>query len=670
MYRKLKDETAIQRIEPSIVKQQSINVPIDDTIGTDILVPDTVTSPTTVPDATSNHNAVSHHETAFRDEEEQQPAVVENNNITNDTPIEADVLEGETSTGTRRSSRLPHYTERYQAYRKSLGRQIVSFAMPANIEEAKTLPLEPSSYTEATTCLDADQWIPAIFDEYESLIQNSTWIICQLPPGRTAITGKWIFTFKPGYKEVAPRFKARFVARGYSQIYGLDFVDTYSPVVKHYSLRAVLAIAAAKNLEMIQLDIKTAFLNGDLQEEIYMEQPEGFVIPGKEKHVCRLLKSLYGLKQASRAWNQKFHAFIVKFGLTQSKADPCVYFRHQRQGEADEEFTVLIIYGDDGIIFSSREKTLTEILEYLKTTFEIRSLPAHRFVGIDIIRDRPQQMVYISQTHYIQTVAERFNMTTCTPLAVPADPCCRLSPEMSPQSREEEDEMKTVPYREAAGSLMHIMVMTRPDIAYAVGQVAQYAQRPGKQHWRAVKRIIAYLIKTHNLGLSFGRSNDPLIGYCDADYAGDLQSRRSTSGFVFLHLGGPISWASRRQPCVELSTTEAEFVAAAEATKEAVWLQQLLSELGMTGRPTTLYCDNQSAIALVNNPTFHQRTKRIDVRLFYIRELQGNKTINIIYTSTEQQLADLLTKPLAVPRFEKLRDDLGIIQIKSLEPSV
>ena len=189
-------------------------------------------------------------------------------------------------------------------------------------------------------------------------------------------------------------------------------------------------------------------------------------------------------------------------------------------------------------------------------------------------------------------IAGKFNMTTCTPLAVPADPCCRLSPDMSPQNEEEEAEMKTVPFREAVGSLMHIMVMTRPDIAYAVGQVAQYAQKPGKQHWRAVKRIIAYLIKTKNFGLCFGRSSDQLIGFCDADYAGDLQTRRSTSGFLFLHLGGPVSWASRRQPCVALSTTEAEFVAAAEATKEAVWFQQLFSQLGVGGRSTTLHWDN------------------------------------------------------------------------------
>jgi hypothetical protein len=206
---------------------------------------------------------------------------------------------------------------------------------------------------------------------------------------------------------------------------------------------------------------------------------------------------------------------------------------------------------------------------------------------------------------------------------------------MSPQNEEEEAEMKTIPFREAVGSLMHVMVMTRPDIAYAVGQVAQYAQKPGKQYWRAVKRILAYFIKTKNYGLCFGRSSDQLIGFCDADYAGDLQTRRSTSGFLFLYLGEPVSWASRRQPCVALCTTKkAEFVAAAEATKEAVWFQQLLSELGIDDRSTTLYCDNQSAIALVNNPTFHQRTKHISMCDSFTSESCKRRKQSVLFTST------------------------------------
>jgi hypothetical protein len=269
----------------------------------------------------------------------------------------------------------------------------------------------------------------------------------------------------------------------------------------------------------------------------------------------------------------------------------------------------------------------------------------------------------LSQPEYIQKITEKFNMTECNQLAIPADPSCRLSPDMSPQNKEEETEMLNTPFREAVGSLMHVMVMTRPDIAYAVGQVAQFAQNPGKQHWRAVKRILAYLKKTPNVGLRFNQTNSSLSGFCDADYAGDLQTRRSTSGFAFLYHGGPISWTSRRQQCVALSTTEAEFVAAAEATKEAVWLQQLLSEIYTTKLPTPLSCDNQSAIALVKNPALHQRTKHIDVRLFYIREAQESGKVNIIYTNTEQQLADIFTKALAVPKFEGFREALGIVQI-------
>jgi hypothetical protein len=247
------------------------------------------------------------------------------------------------------------------------------------------------------------------------------------------------------------------------------------------------------------------------------------------------------------------------------KADPCVYFQHQREGEIDEMPIILIIYVDDGIILNNHKQTHTDILEM---AFEICSLPAHRLIGIDIIRDRPKRMVYISQPEYVVKIAEKFNMCTYTPPTTPADPCCRISPGMSPQNKEEEDEMKAVPHRKAVGSLMHIRIMTR------------------------------------------------------TDYAGDLQTRHSTSGFVSLHLGRPVPWASRRQPCVALSTTGAEFIAAADATKEAVLFQQLLSELGIDARSTTIYCDNQSVIALVNNPTF-TRESSISMFAFLYQRVAG-----------------------------------------------
>jgi hypothetical protein len=236
-------------------------------------------------------------------------------------------------------------------------------------EHSESKPTEPRSYREAITCADAKFWIAAIAEEYDSLIRNGTWTICPLPVDRKAIQGKWTMKFKPGFKTTPPRYKARFVIKGYSQIYGLDYKETYAPVVKHFSIRAIMAIAAARDLEMIQLDVKTAFLYGNLDEEIYMEQPEGFVTQGREQDVCRLIKSIYGLKQASRVWNIKFNEFIILFGLTKSTVDPCVYYRHLRRWEADEELTIFILYVDDGLIISNLKAVLTEMMVFLSKEF-------------------------------------------------------------------------------------------------------------------------------------------------------------------------------------------------------------------------------------------------------------------------------------------------------------
>jgi hypothetical protein len=238
---------------------------------------------------------------------------------------------------------------------------------------------------------------------------------------------------------------------------------------------------------------------------------------------------------------------------------------------------------------------------------------------------------------------------------------------MCPQTEEETSLMADIPYRELIGSLTHISHTTRPDIAYALGQVAQYSQKPGKEHWKAAKRILAYLSRTVNVGIKFGGGSDDLIGYCDSDYGGDLETRRSTSGSVFLFLGGPISWSSKRQTCVALSTTEAKFIATTEAAKEAVWLQRLLTELGRPQRTTQLRCDNQGAIALVKNPVFHQRTKHMDIRFFFIREAQEEGKIDINYINTDEQLADIFTKALASPRFSKLCNLLNIVEIPERE---
>ena len=516
---------------------------------------------------------------------------------------------------------------------------------------------EPRTYKEAITSEEAELWQSAITEEYDSLMKNGTWILTDLPPDRVAIKNRWLFKVKPAYKDTAARYKARLVAKGYTQRYGLDYQETFAPVVKHSALRVVLAIVAALDLETVQLDVKTAFLNGSLDEEMYMEQPEGFITPGNEKKVCRLIKSIYGLKQASRVWNIKFNEFLLKFGLTRSSADPCVYYRHQ-----EEEITIVVIYVDDGLICSSKKEVLTSILNHLLTVFEMTSNPIGRFVGLDITHNRSEGKLYVSQSHFITKLLEKFKMDTCHPLSVPADPNSRLDCTMSPKDEAGEKLMELVPYREAVGGLMYAMVMSRPDIAFAVNQVAKFCQKPGQAHWNAVKRILAYLAGTRNLGLCFGKGHPmDAVGYSDADYAGDITNRRSMTGFLFLLHGGPVSWTSRQQTCVALSTTESEFVAANESAKEAVWLRRLLDELTQReAKPMQLYCDNQSAIRLVKNPEFHQRTKHIEVKYYYIRDQQEKGCINVEYVATEDQLADIFTKPLPGPRFNMLREKIGI----------
>ncbi len=271
--------------------------------------------------------------------------------------------------------------------------------------------------------------------------------------------------------------------------------------------------------------------------------------------------------------------------------------------------------------------------------------------------------------HYISHplfYLSRFNLAECNSKVIPADPNSRLTSQMCPTDERAMEAMTKVPYREAVGCLMYIMVLSRPDIAFAVSQVAQHCQNPGPAHWKGVQRIFSYLHGTSDYGLCFnGNDHDELIGYTDADYAGDLDTRKSTSGYAFIYQGGAVSWASRRQRCTSLSTTESEFVAACEAAKEAVWIQRLLSEIkNCEVKTVQIRCDNQSSISLIRNPEHHQKTKHIEVKYFFVRDQQKAGRIDVTYIGTEDQLADMLTKPLPRPRLEDLRGRIGVVLVK------
>lgn len=566
--------------------------------------------------------------------------IIELNDI-NPTTNPAD--EGDNVHPVRRSSRPPQPTKQWEEW--------------ATKADATSTIIEPNNYSEALSSKEAPQWKKAMQDEYDALIENGTWYLVDPPSDCNIISSRWTYKVKRDEKGDVDRFRCRVVGRGFSQIYGLDYTETYSPVVKHDSLRVILSIAAAKDLEIVQVDVKGAFLQADITEELYMEQPEGFVRKGSESKVCRLKKALYGLKQSSRLWNKKLDGILTNIGFIKSTADSCVYIR-----QSADEFTLLGLWVDDGILCSNSNIIIEDVTTHLRSHFQISSKPANYFVGLHIIRDRKNHSIFLSQQQYVKDMLHRFNMASCHPRIAPADTHSRPTLSMSPKDILEKKKMESVPYRELIGSLSYAANCTRPDISYAVNRLAQFCSNPGKGHWEAAKRVLAYLAGTSGHGLLFS-SGSSFIGYTDSDFGGDTDCRKSTTGFIFLLFGGAIAWGSKRQSCTTLSTTEAEYVAACETTKEAVWLRYLLDQIGvLPDGPSAILCDNQSAIRLVHNPEHHQRTKHIAIRYHFIREKQEAGDINVRYINTKDQLADIFTKPLESSRFRSIRERIGVVE--------
>ena len=413
-----------------------------------------------------------------------------------------------------------------------------------------------------------------------------------------------------------------------------------------------------EDLELHQLDVKTAFLHGDLEEEIYMKQPEGFEEKGKENHVCHLLKSLYGLKQSPRQWYKRFDSFMLAHDFTRSSYDSCVYYKELVSGS----FIYLLLYVDDMLVACKNMIEIHNLKKLLASEFDMKDLgEAKKILGMEIIRDRNAGVLYLSQKRYIEKVLERFSMVHAKPVSTPLSSHFKLSKELSPQSKEEEKSMAHIPYTSAVGSVMYAMVCSRPDIAHAVSMVSRYMSRPGKVHWEAVKWLLRYLKGTSNVCLEFGRNANGLEGFCDSDYGGDLDDRKSTSGYVFTLGGTAVSWQSTLQDVVALSTTEAEFMAITEAFKEAKWLKGLVGEFSPCSSLVSVFCDSQSAIHLAKNQnTFYKRTKHIDIKYNFVRDVIAKKELLLKKIGTEENPADMLTKPLPTTKFTLCVDLVGL----------
>lgn len=524
---------------------------------------------------------------------------------------------------------------------------------------------EPATMKEALSGPHGAEWQAAIKSEYDSLIQNGTWRLEPLPAGRKPVTCKWVFKTKLNPDGSVARYKARLVARGFSQRAGLDYQETFSPVVRFTSIRVLMSFVAQNDLVVHHMDVKTAFLHGKLEEEVYMQQPEGYVDEKFPNYVCRLIKTLYGLKQASRAWFETFSALLKSLGFIESDADMNVYLYTD-----GDNFVIIALYVDDALLITnSPGDMLVRVKGMLQKHFEMTDLGVvWFFLGVQILLAPAKGAVIMHQAHYIDLMLETFNMEDAKPVSTPLAAGARLSTLDSPETETAKAEMQAIPYRKFVGFALYLLTRTRFDLSQACGSLSQFVENPGTAHWTAGKRVMHYLKGTRNLGLCYRKDRTVkklfLQGYTDADWGGDPDTRRSVSAYCFMLAGAAVSWQSKKQTFVSTSTTEAEYGAAAESCKEAVANRRLLADISQEQtEPTPVFCDNQSALLLASNPVYHAQTKHIDLHLHYVRQAIAWKEVALTYVPTNANYADLLTKPLSRERHESHVQSLGMVDI-------
>ena len=512
------------------------------------------------------------------------------------------------------------------------------------------LEAEPQTYKEAVSSTEGPLWKEAIKSEIDSILQNHTWELVDLPPGIKLLGSKWIFKRKMKTDGTIDKYKARLVIKGYRQREGLDYFDTYSPVTRITSIRIILATATLRNLEVHQMDVKTAFLNGDLEEEIYMEQPEGCVAPGQEKKVCKLVKSLYGLKQAPKQWHKKFDDVMLSNGFKINECDKCVYVKN-----TDNGYVILCLYVDDIIIVGSNDRMVRSTKHMLNSRFDMKDMgPVDVVLGIKIKRV-PEGLI-LTQSHYVDKILDKFNKDDSGIARTPIDISQHLS-------KNRGESISQVEYARVIGSLMYLMSCTRPDIAFTVSRLSRFTSNPGDDHWKAIVRVLRYLRYTREYGLHYTREPGVLEGYSDASWISDTQDSKATSGYVFTLGGAAISWKSSKQTVITRSTMEAEFVALDKCGEEAEWLRHFLEDIPDWPKPIPAICvhsDSQSAIGRAHNTMYNGKSRHIRRRHNTIRQLISTGVIVIDYIRSKDNIADPLTKGLNRDQVEKTSRGMGL----------
>ena len=526
--------------------------------------------------------------------------------------------------------------------------EIVHYAMLADTE-----PLDTKA------ALKSKVWMEAMIDELKSIEKNKTWDLCELPSDKKAIGVKWVYKVKQNPEGKVIKYKARLVAKGFLQKQGLDYDEVFSPVARHETIRLVIALACSRRWPLFHLDVKSAFLNGPLEEDVYVKQPPGFELKGKESKVLKLNKALYGLKQAPRAWNKRIDQFFVMQGFRKCSVEYGVYVKCSD----DKHMLIICLYVDDLLVTGSSSIEIENFKSQMKCEFEMTDLgKLTYFLGMELL-ETPKGMI-LHQAKYATEILRKFEMLDCNSSVTPADTRAKIEEDTG------SDAVDSTIFRQLIGSLRYLC-QTRPDISYAVGYVSRFMSKPLKCHLLAAKRILRYINGTIHYGVVFPYSKDngklELSGFSDADWCGDKVDRRSTSGYLFKFQNAPVSWCSKKQSVIALSSCEAEYVAGSLAACQANWLQSLLSEMNIIADITVvLKIDNKSAINLAKNPVSHGKSKHIETRFHFLRDQVTKGKLKLEYCSTDNQQADILTKAVKRDQFLKLRREMGVVSFDSL----
>ena len=498
---------------------------------------------------------------------------------------------------------------------------------------------------------DKEFWLQAMDREIKSINRNNTWKQVIKPKSAEIIDTKWVYAFKPLEKIRNDKYKARLVVRGFAQQDTFNYDEIYSPVARMSTLRTLLAIGNQYDYYFIQLDVRTAFLNGHIKEDIYIHPPDG--VNCKKGHVLKLNRSLYGLKQASKCWNDRINTFLLNLRFVRSENDYCLYSKICEGGTV-----YLLIYVDDIIISGPNLELINIVKIKLTREFEMKDKGELKyFLGLEIDYNRKMGILKINQRRYAMGILKRFGLENCKPCPTPIDHKLKLT------TLDKNEDETDKPVRELIGCLMYLMLGTRPDISYAINYFSRYQDRARNETWVYLKRLLRYVKESIDLSLVYKRRKveKPLICYVDSDWGGDLVDRKSVSGSLIKVFGNTVAWSTKKQNTVALSTAEAELIALCNSVQDGLWFKKLLNDLNIKIDEVVILEDNQGCIALIKNPENNRRVKHIDIKYNFVCDHIKKGNVNVKYICSKDQEADILTKGLPKPVFRNLRHEMGLL---------